>query len=339
MHRLNLLQSWLTSLFPGRHFEIQPTSADASFRRYFRVTFNDGGPSRVIMDAPPEQEDCAPWIKTAELFRSIGIHVPEIFHQSLKNGFLLISDFGDTTYLKVLQTPELNLHDAAHYYAEALGALAAIQGASQPDTLPEYSENLLMRELSLFPEWYVAHHKEATLSTQEQNSLQKCFQQIIQVNLAEPRVFVHRDFHSRNLMLPPQGSRPGIIDFQDAVYGPITYDLVSLLKDAYIYWDEEFTLDLLVRYWETARDIGLPVRSDFAEFHRDYEWMGIQRHLKILGVFSRLYYRDGKAGYLNDMPLVMRYLRAACQRYQDMKPLLKLLDRLEETETRIGYTF
>ena len=339
MQRLNLLQTWLTDQFPGRSFEIHPTSTDASFRRYFRITLADGTPSLIVMDAPPEQENCRPWIETATLFRSLGIHVPEVFSQSLPLGFLLITDFGDTTYLKILQNPNLSLHDAAHYYADALGALAALQQASHSGVLPDYTHAHLMRELMLFPEWYVAHHKKTTLSDEELNSLLACFEQIIQVNLAEPRVFVHRDFHSRNLMLPPDGPRPGIIDFQDAVYGPMTYDLVSLFKDAYIRWDEEFTLDLLARYWETARDLGLPVRADFAEFHHDYEWMGIQRHMKILGVFARLYYRDGKDAYLNDIPLVLRYLREACLRYREMKPVLKLLDRLETTETAIGYTF
>ena len=346
MHRLEQLHAWLAATLPGQPFDLAPASADASFRRYFRLTFADGSPSRIVMDAPPEQEDVRPWLHVAELFRAAGAHVPEVLAQDLDQGFLLLSDLGSTTYLNALQPPAgqaPDLHRAAHLYADALGALAAIQCASRPGVLPEYDRALLLRELQLFPEWYIARHKGVTLTDKESATLDAAFEKILAVNLAEPQVFVHRDYHSRNLMLlEPSaglGANPGIIDFQDAVYGPISYDLVSLFKDAYIRWDEDFILDLLIRYWETARKLGLPVRAAFADFHRDFEWMGVQRHIKVLGIFARLYHRDGKDGYLADMPLVTDYLRRACKRYRDLGPLLKLLDRLEPEDVQVGYTF
>ncbi|MDO9599958.1 MAG: phosphotransferase [Azoarcus sp.] len=339
MPRLAQLQQWLADQLPGRPFELSPASADASFRRYFRVSFSDGRPSLIVMDAPPEHEDCRPWLQVAALFRSAGAHVPEVLAEDRALGFLLISDLGSTTYLAALQHPECSQLEAAHLYADAIGTLLAIQASSQPDVLPEYSAELLRRELMLFPEWYVGRHKGMTLDAADQATMMSAFDQIIAVNLAEPKVFVHRDFHSRNLMRIENGANPGVIDFQDAVYGPITYDLVSLLKDAYIRWDEEFALDLLARYWEMARKLGLPVREDFGAFHRDYEWMGVQRHLKVLGIFARLCHRDGKEAYLNDMPLVMDYLRKACDRYRALGPLLKVLDKLDPVPVEYGYTF
>lgn len=346
MHRLEQLHAWLAATLPGQPFDLAPASADASFRRYFRLTFADGSPSRIVMDAPPEQEDVRPWLHVAELFRAAGAHVPEVLAQDLDQGFLLLSDLGSTTYLNALQPPAgqaPDLHRAAHLYADALGSLAAIQCASRPGVLPEYDRALLLRELQLFPEWYIARHKGVTLTDKESATLDAAFEKILAVNLAEPQVFVHRDYHSRNLMLlEPSaglGANPGIIDFQDAVYGPISYDLVSLFKDAYIRWDEDFILDMLIRYWETARKLGLPVRAEFADFHRDFEWMGVQRHIKVLGIFARLCHRDGKDGYLADMPLVMDYLRRACKRWRELGPLLKLLDRLEPEQTQVGYTF
>ncbi|ANQ86056.1 aminoglycoside phosphotransferase family protein [Azoarcus olearius] len=339
MQRLEQLQSWLAAQLPGRAFSLAPASADASFRRYFRVSFDDGANSLIVMDAPPAHEDCRPWLKVGDIFRAAGAHVPDVLAQDLDLGFLLLSDLGSTTYLATLQTPAADPLRDAHLYADALGTLAAIQAASQPGVLPEYDRALLHRELMLFPEWYIARHKGVTLTDKERATLDTVFERILAVNLAEPRVFVHRDYHSRNLMHIPGGRNPGVIDFQDAVYGPITYDLVSLFKDAYIRWDEEFILDLLIRYWEMARTLKLPVREAFDDFHRDFEWMGVQRHLKVLGIFARLYHRDGKEGYLKDMPLVMDYLRRACKRYGELGPLLKLLDRLDPEQVEFGYTF
>lgn len=339
MPRLVQLKQWLETCQPGRSFSLSPASADASFRRYFRADFADGGPSLIVMDAPPEHEDCGPWLKVARLFREAGAHVPEVLAEDTQQGFLLLSDLGSTTYLNALQHPECTPLEAAHLYADAIGSLLAIQAASRPDVLPDYSEALLRRELMLFPEWYISRHKGMSLDAKDEATLMAAFDQIIAVNLAEPRVFVHRDFHSRNLMRVTDGVSPGVIDFQDAVYGPITYDLVSLFKDAYITWDEDFVLDLLARYWEMARRLGLPVREDFGDFHRDYEWMGVQRHLKVLGIFARLCHRDGKEGYLKDMPLVMSYLRKACDRYRALGPLLKILDKLDPVPVEYGYTF
>lgn len=334
MERHEQLIDWLRSSLSGQDFGIEPASADASFRRYFRITLTDSDRTLVVMDAPPAHEDCRPWLKVARLFRTAGVHVPEVIAHDVAQGFILMSDLGDTTYLAALDRD-----NAASLYADALGSLAAIQQASSPGTLPDYSRDLLLREMRLFEEWYVARHKNVVLDDKQRANLDTVLERILAVNLAEPRVFVHRDYHSRNLMLQASGSNPGIIDFQDAVYGPISYDLVSLLKDAYIHWEEEFTLDLLIRYWEAARKLGLPVRAEFAEFHRDYEWMGVQRHLKVLGIFARLYHRDGKTGYLDDLPLVMDHLRRTCARYVDLKPLLRLLDAIEPHPVTVGYTF
>ncbi|MBK6656354.1 phosphotransferase [Zoogloea sp.] len=332
MERRQQLQSWIAAEFPGRPFELAPASADASFRRYFRLTFTDDPVSLIVMDAPPSHEDCRPYIKVAALFGATGVHVPKLIRQNLEQGFLLLSDLGSTTYLDALTK------DNAHnLYAEALGALMSIQASSQPGVLPEYDRELLMRELELFPVWYVSRHKGITLTEQQTAQLYEVFDRIVDVNLAEPKVYVHRDYHSRNLMV--SAPNPGVLDFQDAVYGPMTYDLASLFKDAYIHWEEDFTLDLLARYWETARELGLPVRADFAEFHRDYEWMGVQRHIKVLGIFARLCHRDGKDGYLKDMPLVLHYLRKACERYGELRPLLRILEETDPTVTEVGYSF
>lgn len=352
MKRQQLLNDWLISLYPDQTFTLAPASADASFRRYFRATFTDR--TLIVMDAPPQHEDCRPFIHIAQLFTESGVHVPKVIAQDLDQGFLLLSDLGNTTYLQAL-----NIDNARELYSDACNALIKIQLASQENILPVYDEAMLLREMRLFPEWYIGKHLQATLTEKQSAKLETVFQRILNNNLAQPRVYVHRDYHSRNLMYiehplskspPPAGERanekdtllisPGILDFQDAVYGPITYDLASLFKDAYIGWREADVLDWLIRYWENARKAGLPVQDDFGAFYRDYEWMGVQRHLKVLGIFARLSHRDGKDGYLKDLPLVMNYLRKACERYIDLKPLLNLLDELEpQTDQQVGYTF
>ena len=322
MQRQKQLTDWLSGLYPNENFTIAPASADASFRRYFRATFADGT-TRIVMDAPPQHEDCKPFLHVGKLFEDAGAHVPHIYAQDLAQGFLLLSDLGNTTYLQAL-----NVSTARELYAAATDALIKIQLASKAKELPPYDEALLRRELNLFPEWYIARHLGVTLSEKQQAKLEEVFKRILDNNLAQPSVYVHRDYHSRNLMIVGENN-PGIIDFQDAVFGPITYDLASLFKDAYIRWEEEEIMDWLIHYWEKARTAGLPVRQDFGEFYRDYEMMGVQRHIKVLGIFARLYHRDGKDGYLKDMPLVMDYLRRACERYIDLKPLLVLLMELE----------
>ena len=331
MQRLQQLNEWLHSRLPNENITLAPASADASFRRYFRVTFADGQ-TRIVMDAPPQHEDCRPFLHIANLFEEAGTHVPHVYAQNLQQGFLLLSDLGNTTYLQAL-----NASTARVLYGAATDALIKIQLASRENELPLYDKALLLREMRLFPEWYIAKHLNVTLTDKQHAKLEEVFARILANNLAQPCVYVHRDYHSRNLMLSEPN--PGILDFQDAVYGPITYDLASLFKDAYIHWEEAEIIDWLIRYWEKARKAGLPVADDFSVFYRDYEWMGVQRHLKVLGIFARLYHRDGKDGYLKDLPLVMAYLRAAAARYIDLKPLLNLLDELELREQKAGYTF
>jgi len=331
VERQRKIEVWLGSLYPGRAFNLTPASADASFRRYFRASFADGA-SLVVMDAPPEREDCRPWLHVQDLFHKAGAHVPEVLASDIAEGFLLLSDLGSTTYLAAFDAD-----NTVGLYRDAIDALVRIQCASRPNQLPPYDRALLQRELDLFPDWYIAKHLKLQLTDAQRNTLAAAFEKILAVNLAEPQVYVHRDYHSRNLMVTTPN--PGIVDFQDAVYGPISYDLVSLFKDAYVEWPEDLVLDWVVRYWEKARKAGLPVRADFADFYRDYEWMGVQRHIKVLGIFARLCHRDGKDGYLKDMPLVAKYLRTACERYRDLGPFLKLLDELEGREQRVGYTF
>jgi len=327
--RKQQLEQWIGAELAPKPFSLTTASADASFRRYFRVHLADE--TLIAMDAPPPQEDCRPFVRIAQLFLDAGINVPKIIAQDVEHGFLLLSDLGDDTYLT-----QLNTQNASNLYRDACGALVKLQLASQPNVLPNYDEALLTREMQLFPDWYIAKHLNFNLSEAQQQVLQSTFQTINKNVLAQGQVYVHRDYHSRNLMLT-KAENPGVLDFQDAVYGAITYDLVSLFKDAYIRWDEELLIDWVVRYWEQARKAGLPVPADFGEFYRDFEWMGVQRHLKVLGIFARLYHRDGKEGYLKDMPLVMEYLRKACERYVELRPLLRLLDTLEGLEQRPKY--
>lgn len=317
MQRQKQLTAWLSSLYPDQTFTIAPASADASFRRYFRATFTDGS-TKIVMDAPPQHENCEPFLHIGKLFEDAGAHTPHVYAKDLAQGFLLLSDLGNTTYLQALDAG-----NARQLYDQAIDALIKIQLASKANELPAYDEALLRRELNLFPEWYIAKHLGVTLNAKQQAKLEEVFARIIKNNLSQPCVYVHRDFHSRNLMVSEPN--PGVLDFQDAVYGPITYDLASLFKDAYIRWEEAEIIDWLIRYWEKARKAGLPVREDFADFYWDYEMMGAQRHIKVLGIFARLYHRDGKDGYLKDMPLVMEYLHKACERYIDLKPLLNIL--------------
>jgi hypothetical protein len=332
VERLQALQRWVAQQLGTDALDIAPASADASFRRYFRIASNQGGAKGrdyIVMDAPPAHEDCRPFIAVAKLFGDTGVHVPQVLAADLEQGFLLLTDLGNTTYLSAL-----NEGTARELYLAANDALIRIQQASRPGVLPEYDHALLTRELMLFPEWYVAKHLGVSLSDEQTATLHSVFERLLANNLDQPQVYVHRDWHSRNLMV--SDPNPGILDFQDAVYGPITYDLASIYRDAYIEWDEEHQLDWVIRYWEKARAAGLPVRADFGDFWRDFEWMGAQRHIKVLGIFARLYHRDGKEGYLKDMPLVMRYLRKVCERYIELKPLFYLLDALEEKQTQVG---
>ena len=347
VERLQALKAWAALQLGAESIEIAPASADASFRRYFRVTAK--GRDYIVMDAPTAHEDCRPFIAVARLFADAGVHVPQVMAQDLQQGFLLLTDLGDITYLSALNQAALNppepglaspypvapnLSVARELYLASNDALIRIQLASRPGVLPEYDRALLTRELMLFPEWYVGKHLGAELTHEQTATLNATFEYLLANNLAQPQVFVHRDWHSRNLMVSEPN--PGILDFQDAVYGPITYDLASIYRDAYIRWDEEYQLDWVIRYWEKARAARLPVREDFGDFWRDFEWMGVQRHIKILGIFARLYHRDGKDGYLKDMPLVMGYLRKVCERYIELKPMFYLLDALEDRRLQVG---
>jgi aminoglycoside/choline kinase family phosphotransferase len=321
--RLGQLQRWLASLpatLKVQPDSLRPASADASFRRYFRL--NAGAATLVAMDAPPDKEDCRPFVHVSALLRAAGLHAPHIVAEDLAQGFLLLSDLGTTTYLSAL-----NGDTADRLFSDAVDALIKWQAASRSDALPPYDEALLRRELILFPDWYVARHRARTLSPAQRQVLDEAFRAIIDACLAQPRVFVHRDYMPRNLMV--SDPNPGVLDFQDAVYGPITYDVVSLFRDAFISWEEERVLDWTIRYWEKARRAGLPVESDFADFWRAFEWMGLQRHLKVLGIFARINYRDDKPQYLADTPRFIEYVRAVTRRYVALAPLARLIDDLE----------
>ena len=369
-------------------------SADASFRRYFRVDSLDAASSCIIMDAPPAQEDCSPFVKVAALMREAGLQAPRVMAWDEPLGFMLLTDLGAQTMMEVIAPPaDVNAivqpTDAHHaLYMQAVEVLIRWQLASKPGVLPPYDDALLSRELALFPDWYVAKHRGIVLTAGQQATLDHAFQQIKASCLNAlngAQVFVHRDFMPRNLMMaaspghatvevigekangrsagPPQ-ARPapsggilrhaqddrekqgsvgatslGVLDFQDAVYGPITYDIASLMRDAFLTWEEDFVLEVTVRYWQQARQAGLPVGDDFGEFYRAVEWMGLQRHLKILGIFARLTLRDGKPKYLADTPRFIRYARHTAARYRQLGPLMVLLDEIEGNETRVGYTF
>ena len=319
--RLNALERWLAARLGDAPFSLEAASEDASFRRYWRATLSDGR-TFVAMDAPPEREDCRPYVHVARLLREAGLNAPQVHAQDLAQGFLLLSDLGTTSYLSALSE-----QSAARLFGDATGALVRWQLATRAGELPPYDEALLRREMNLFPEWYIGRHLKRSLSPAQKESLEGIFQLLVRSALAQPAVYVHRDYMPRNLMLCEPN--PGVLDFQDAVLGPISYDVVSLFRDAFVSWEEPLVLDWSVRYWERAKHAGLPVERDFAEFWRALEWMGLQRHLKVLGIFARIHYRDGKPKYLEDTPRFISYARTAARRYAALAPLLRLLDALE----------
>jgi len=356
--------AWLTRLAPAHGLvinSVRSASADASFRRYFRVDSLQG--SRIIMDAPPDKEDCRPFVKGAQLMADAHVEVPQVLAWDEAKGFMLLTDLGAQTLMQVINRDDPWANQGL--YLQAVDALIAWQIASTPGVLPPYDEALLRRELELFPEWYLARHRGVAVEGDMRRTLDDAFKLIIERNLAWPSVYVHRDFMPRNLIaptlgtgvssLPPEGavspwggpaakpddaeSRLGVLDFQDAVYGPITYDIASLMRDAFLSWDEDFCLDITIRYWDKARKAGLPVGDDFGEFYRGVEWMGLQRHLKVAGIFARLTLRDGKPQYLADTPRFIHYIRATCERYRELKPLLRLIERVEGIEVANGYAF
>ena len=340
--------AWLAPLAAAQGLQpgtLRPASADASFRRYLRIDTHTPGQSCVVMDAPPDKENCRPFVQVQALLQQAGLHVPQILAWDEANGFMLLSDLGQQTVIEKLDPAAPQ--DAYAWYQQATDTLLQWQLASRPGVLPAYDEALLRRELALFPDWYIAQHRGMALDAAQQAVLDHAFNRIALHNLEAPSVFVHRDFMMRNLMVPTTPGGPlGVLDFQDAVYGPITYDIASLLRDAFISWDENFVIDITVRYWEKARKAGLLGAgspsgwgADFGEFYRSVEWMGLQRHLKVAGIFARLTLRDGKPKYLQDAPRFLHYIRTTADRYRELGPLCKLIDQIEGTQEPVGYAF
>jgi aminoglycoside/choline kinase family phosphotransferase len=324
---------------------LRPASADASFRRYFRIDAAEG--TRVIMDAPPAQEDCQPFVRMAGLLRDAGVRVPAVLDWDPAQGFMLLEDLGDRTLLTALDPQRPS--DALPYFKDATTALLELQRVARPDWLPAYDAALLQRELQLFPDWYLAQHK-GVFDDAMRATLDKTFALLVERNLAAPAVLVHRDFMPRNLMLPRAGfdaadpaRRLGVLDFQDAVWGPITYDIACLTRDAFLSWEEDFVLDITIRYWERARKLGLldfdGWSQDFGAFYRAVDWMALQRHLKVAGIFARLTLRDGKPQYLADAPRFIHYIRSTALRYRELTPLLRLIDKVEGWEAATGFAY
>jgi N-acetylmuramate 1-kinase len=332
--------AWLATLTSHRldPATLRPASADASFRRYLRIDAADGS-CRIVMDAPPPQEDVRPFVQVAQLIERAGLNAPRVLAQDVDRGFLLLTDLGSRLYLNELQQAVAGGESgrADGLMRAAFGALVQWQQRVEGRDLPGYDEALLRRELALFPEWCVSRERGIVWSSEQQAQWQQACDKLVASALAQPRVAVHRDFMPRNLMLADPN--PGILDFQDAVLGPVTYDAASMLRDAFISWDEEQELDWAVRYWQQARAAGLPVDADFGEFWRQLEWMGLQRHLKVLGIFCRLKHRDGKPAYSRDLPRFFAYVRRVARRYQGFGPLLRLVDAVEGVEAKVGYTF
>jgi len=331
------LRHWLAPL-ASRHgldpASLAPASADASFRRYLRLT-GAGGGSAVVMDAPPALIACQPFLVMAERITASGLHVPEVLAADPEQGFVLMSDLGRRPYLDALRDDPGQ--GAERLMRDAIRALVHWQSHLDTSALPRYDDALLRRELALFPEWCVQREFGITWTEKQQARWQGVCDTLVSSALAQPVVAVHRDYMPRNLMVADPN--PGILDFQDAVAGPVSYDLASLLRDAFISWDEERELDWAVRYWETARKAGLPVDDDFGEFWRQVEWMGLQRHLKVLGIFCRLKHRDGKPAYREDLPRFFAYATKVALRYRPLAPLLALIEPMQDQKLAVGYTF
>jgi N-acetylmuramate 1-kinase len=357
--REHAFRTWLQELTPTHQLlpkTVRPASVDASFRRYLRVDSiraDSSIASLIIMDAPPAHENCQPFVDIARLMAQAGLQVPDILAWDEAQGFMLLTDLGAKTMMEVIN-PHLSDELAEpnfDLYMQAVDTLIDWQLTSKPDVLPPYDEALLRRELALFPDWYLAKHKGVTLDKTQQAVLDNALSLIVQRNMAVPSVYVHRDFMPRNLMVIEPKTADGkcslgVLDFQDAVYGPITYDIASLMRDAFLSWEEPFVLDITIRYWQKAVKVGLlgansPTGwgADFGEFYRAVEWQALQRHLKILGIFARLTLRDGKPKYLADTPRFIDYVRKTADRYRELGPFLKLIDQIEGIETAMGYSF
>jgi N-acetylmuramate 1-kinase len=347
--RLQLLKTWLQGHAARYSLELDtlaPASSDASFRRYFRVAGKvvegENTGSLIAVDAPPP-EKCREFVQVAQLLNAAGVHVPRILEVDFDAGLMLVTDLGTASYLGAL-TQAQNGDDprrARTLMRDALDALIRWQLTSREGVLPEFDEAFLRREMELLPEWFISRHLGREVDEKTRGLLDRTFALLIASARTQPQVFMLRDFMPRNLMVAPQPNplNPGVLDFQDAVYGPITYDVASLLRDAFIGWDEEFELDCFVYYWERAKKAGLPVDPDFGEFYRQLEWMGLQRHIKVLGLFCRINYRDGKPHYMSDLPRFIGYARKVAERYAPLRPFAKLLDELEGRANEVGYTF
>ena len=316
--RATAARDWALSCLGLQDAGFAPASADASFRRYFRVTQAGSAATWVVMDAPPERENCEPFIRIAELFADAGLHVPRILHRDLERGFLLLDDLGRQTFLHIIDAD-----NADALFEDAIVALVQLQKASKPDVLPPYDGALLARELALFPEWFVERHLSRRLDPAQQRVWDAACDVLIASALEQPRVYVHRDYMPRNLM--QSQPNPGVLDFQDAVYGPVTYDVVCLFKDAFLSWPADRVIGWVARYRELAAQAGLAQPNDF---ERAFDLMGLQRHLKVLGIFARIRHRDGKPQYLEDAPRFIRYVRDVAARHADLAPLLGLFDEL-----------
>lgn len=317
--RLQLLEQWLTAQ-GYLDYQLEPASADASFRRYFRIRHD--GQSFIVMDAPPAKEDTRPFIRVAELLADAGLHVPRILARDIEQGFLQLSDLGTRLYL-----PALTANNVECLYGDAMAALLHLQQHPVPPWLPEYDRRLLLREMQLFADWYLQRHLGLALNAAQQQTLQQSFEHLATVALEQPKVIVHRDYHSRNLLLTEPN--PGVIDFQDAVHGPVTYDLVSLLRDCYIAWPREQVAQWVQEYHRQARQAGI-VEADVSleQFMRWFDLMGVQRHLKASGIFARLNYRDAKPGYLADIPRTLGYVFAITSDYPELAAFADLLQSL-----------
>ncbi len=316
--RRRMLEAWLAEQPGLSGFSLQPASGDASFRRYFRIRAN--GVSFIAMDAPPENEDCRPFVSIARTFAALGLHVPAVIAEDLERGFLLLEDLGSEHYLDVLS--ETNAH---RLYGDALGALVIIQACGPREGLPDYDRALLMRELGLFREWLLEGQLGMRLSTADQQMLDSTYECLVGSALEQPRVCVHRDFHSRNLLVTRTPS-PGILDFQDAVVGPVTYDLASLLRDCYIAWPRDRVEDWARGYFELAVQSGVLREEHERRFARWFDLMGVQRHLKASGIFARLNQRDGKPGYLPDIPRTLNYVAQVALDYPELAGLGRMIE-------------
>jgi len=325
--RLELLTRWVTEDLGFSTGRIEPASGDASFRRYFRLT--RGADTYIVMDAPPDKEALGPFIGVAQTLKGIGLNVPVILARHLRQGLLLLSDLGTRQYLDELAAER----DVDRLYADALGALITMQtrGRAAARSLPPYDRSLMMREMELMPEWFFGRHLGLEAGA-GRAMLDAVFEVLVRSALAQPATFVHRDYHSRNLLVSADAN-PGILDFQDAVSGAVTYDLVSLLKDCYIVWPAARVNDWALRYRGQLLQAGFDLGADEAEFIRWFDLMGLQRHIKVLGIFARLYYRDRKSGYLKDLPRVLAYTKAAASRYPET------VEFAEYIETHIGPRF